>query len=114
MISTPSEDPSTTTFVARHEIQEALQEGSCGSPRGIMDFFGDEAEANQHFNLRRPNAGFIDHDLSITITPEALLPASSSHPPAPILLLKPRQDCINSLWNHCSNANASTSTQLQK
>jgi len=111
MVSSTSHPSTTTPSTARHEIRDtSSSQGSFGSsPRGIMDFMDDEMEAIQHFILQRLN-GSINHDLSSTSASEAIVLTSSSHPPAPILLLKPRHDCVNSLWNHHSNSNA-TRTQ---
>ncbi|CAJ1927268.1 unnamed protein product [Cylindrotheca closterium] len=95
MISTPPyPSASITTSPTRHEIREA----SFGSsPTGIMDFLDDEMEANQNFILQNPY-GYLNH-LSSTRR------SSSSDPTAPFLLLQPRHDCTNSLWNHSNNAN---------
>ncbi|CAJ1927273.1 unnamed protein product [Cylindrotheca closterium] len=106
--SSTSPDTSTTaTFVTtRDEIQEAAQRSSFGSssPRGIIDFLDDEAEANQYFILQRLN-GSINHFSITTGTPEALLTSPSSHLPVPIVRLTPRHDCVNSLWNHSNAGN---------
>lgn len=102
----------STYAATRHEIGESL-----GSPRDIMEFSDDEAEASRHFMQQRFSGSI---NLSSTTSSEALTTSSPSAPPH-ITRLKPRHDCNNSLWNHrhLSNANANanangTRTQVSK
>ncbi|CAJ1927282.1 unnamed protein product [Cylindrotheca closterium] len=99
MTLTPSS--MSTTSTTRYEIHESSYEESFGSsPRGIMDFLDDEMEIDdQPFILRRRPIGPFNQ---ISSTSEEQLRSSS---PPPTLLLKPRHDFANSLWNHPKNAN---------